>query len=454
MKAIFTIYLGLFFTLSVFAQQEIVQPLGKTIQDASEQNIVENTKEFIWSKTNNKDTRSNVGRYYNYAYALDSSKVFYSLPPVLTSKQRYFIPLWQDSTIRVQYVDGPGAINYRLTYNMFDPTSNIFNNSFWNNVGDQWISSSHSYIVDTIWVQCSYKFNKNVLTNDKVVMSIVKSQLPDNQYRYYDFGQTKYPLFKTLYYGFNSNDTTVLGYTWAVDTTLAVAGENNSLRTDITHTFTYADTNFIKFIPFVLPTPITVNAGEQIGFSLKFISGDTWVPNVDFINSMNHLRVTYFEETDTTVMYYRGGTAGGKDYNTTGFMLSKSNKSLYPSLLLEGLNYPIHVGEEHMNVVYHAKSALAWGVGIKSVHKNIQEVIVAPNPAINNLFISASFANTPKLTNCTIYNSTGAVLLQQNLMVNNNVGSSVFNTTTLAKGIYFYTINADGEIHNGKFVKE
>ncbi|OJW84899.1 MAG: hypothetical protein BGO69_10155 [Bacteroidetes bacterium 46-16] len=78
---------------------------------------------------------------------------------------------------------------------------------------------------------------------------------------------------------------------------------------------------------------------------------------------------------------------------------------------------------------------------------------VYPNPANNTVTVSFT-ANRDANATVTLQNAVGQVIKTQNLGQLNahQLGNATFATNDMANGVYFYTINADGQRTTGRFV--
>lgn len=83
----------------------------------------------------------------------------------------------------------------------------------------------------------------------------------------------------------------------------------------------------------------------------------------------------------------------------------------------------------------------------------IERELAYPNPAENSLSISFR-VNAAANTSITISNAIGQQIKMQDLgtIVPGQLGSATFNTSDMANGVYFYTINANGQNKTGRFV--
>jgi len=78
-------------------------------------------------------------------------------------------------------------------------------------------------------------------------------------------------------------------------------------------------------------------------------------------------------------------------------------------------------------------------------------IVVYPSPATDKLFaIVESIKDKP--VSASIYNTTGQVVFNNTILQNHH--TLEIPVSDLPAGVYMYSINAEGLIHNGKFVKE
>lgn len=78
-------------------------------------------------------------------------------------------------------------------------------------------------------------------------------------------------------------------------------------------------------------------------------------------------------------------------------------------------------------------------------------IVVYPSPATDKLF--AIIENVKdKVISASIYNTTGQIVYGSTILENNH--TLEIPVSSLPSGVYMYSINAEGSVHNGKFVKE
>ena len=97
-----------------------------------------------------------------------------------------------------------------------------------------------------------------------------------------------------------------------------------------------------------------------------------------------------------------------------------------------------------------ALAAVNLALGITNTDDLTTEtsIHVYPNPFMDNLNIE--FPGTAEQATIRLYNSNGQLITQQTLQ---SVERQTINTANLPSGVYFYQVEWDGEIENGKIVK-
>jgi hypothetical protein len=91
-----------------------------------------------------------------------------------------------------------------------------------------------------------------------------------------------------------------------------------------------------------------------------------------------------------------------------------------------------------------------WLVGVKDVNNVFGQVKTYPNPANDNISIGFTMKDAASST-VSITNAVGQVLKTKNL-VKASSNMATFSTSDLANGVYFYTIESNGNQTAGRFV--
>ena len=87
---------------------------------------------------------------------------------------------------------------------------------------------------------------------------------------------------------------------------------------------------------------------------------------------------------------------------------------------------------------------------VASINSNIQGVEAYPNPTTADITINFNLKEAANTT-VSISNTVGQVIASQK-MGKVAGGNAVFSTTSLANGVYFYTVEANGQRTTNRFV--
>ena len=99
-------------------------------------------------------------------------------------------------------------------------------------------------------------------------------------------------------------------------------------------------------------------------------------------------------------------------------------------------------------VSFHIVCTSCGLVDVPGVSQIISSVKAYPNPATDEVAISFNLSNASDLT-VTLTNAIGQLVSAQH-MGNMSNGKAIFNTSNVAAGIYFYTVEANGQREVGR----
>lgn len=405
------------------------------------------THKSVPSSVNGKKTRA-TSRWYSYLNAIDTSKGGGGVVINNARGQR----IWQDSTVQQVFTSGAGTVNYSSYYNVLDPQAPLFNDPNYYG-GEMQIGPTNTYTVDTIVVWGSY-FRPKGGNPDTLIISVVKGSATaaNNDILYYNPTKTSFPEMITNGYVSGIGADTVMSMaTFEADSVKRIAMNSNQSFV-IKKVLTDADTSsFITPFTFKLPTPLAGEADRQVGVSVTFKSGGTWIPNVDTITNLNNFLGVFSEETNGAAQEYRGNSPDF-DANMSGSMFSFAPDSYYPSFFIEGWN-SLTVGTELAWVDYHLNCTSCGTVNVNDVNSNI-DISAFPNPATSEVSFSLNLQESAKNVTIQLTNTLGQVLKQIDLgaVSANNTEKATINVNSLPKGLYIYTINADGQKLSNKLL--
>ena len=165
-----------------------------------------------------------------------------------------------------------------------------------------------------------------------------------------------------------------------------------------------------------------------------------------------------------------GSQTSGADGNVTWFSLSNDMRFGYTSLgvfypngdstqrigiVPDSVVYPTRAGIRHHDDEVLDKALEIAGCNLYTKNTKLSQatIQVFPNPANDLIIIEASNLNAQEAT-INITDITGRILLQKTMENNSLNFSTSIGIKTLAAGMYFVTVKADGRQYVKKIVKE
>jgi len=198
---------------------------------------------------------------------------------------------------------------------------------------------------------------------------------------------------------------------------------------------------------------ISVPANGVVGASVTFISGDVTVGNWDTVQTangtkINHLSAWFFTEKNKQFQTYTPGdwNVGLSKYNDYYEPIGSGWRGLY----VPSYAYTAPVWHENLPMDFKITCATCMTLSqlsVDDVNSNITKVNAYPNPANTEIKIAFALKNATTAT-VNITNAVGQVLASEKTK-NNNV---TFSTANLANGIYFYTVESNGQKVTNRFV--
>lgn len=384
--------------------------------------------------------------------------------------------IWFDSTIRQRFTSGLGTVNYSSVMHFFDPinTYGMLNdpNLY---LGELKIDATKTYKVDS--VACYGAYMANLDRPGGVVDTLIVTVAPASPgvYRSYktQYNNAQYlpagadSLVSFTQYKVDSNGRTI----WSdigdpVADRYTVKVPLTALDRDTATSSGIAVKYFIVGIP---NGGLTIPAGRGFSVAYTFKSGDTWEANVDSITS-RHRWMPYTAEVfaGSAMPYYyydyfptypiSGTGARYGERSMANLMFSTSSSRYVPTILIESWNSN-DFRTEFVDIEAHLTCDSCGVVtalptnGINQVTNFASVAEAYPNPATNvvNLsFITKQAASV----NAVITNMTGQTVMAQTVgdFSANQSGKATFSTANLSNGMYFITVESQGQRVTKRFV--
>ncbi len=399
------------------------------------------------------------GRWYNH-----SSVVDFLTGGALMNFSLW--PIWFDSSASQLFIDGLHPVNYISAAQVIDP----IHFTLWNdpNVFDPniiAIEPESSYSIDSIAFAGAYV--KNVNRPWQVVDTLIFSVSVTSP----TSGSSMYSTspgvsaWSSAYVCTACPDSVLKGFTvFSVDSIKRASAVTGvvSWKVPLDSGMRQTDSaGFVSILNYTFPTmvmgvpaPIAITAGKSAVVTVTFKSGDVIIPNDTF--TQYHRLFLYSGEAlgaGATMPYYHYQY---RDRNSSNLMFYFDSASYYPSIFIEGWNQPSFRQEFHdiqAHIVCNDCPTVAEYASVKTVNSVVTADINAyPNPA--NTDVTVTFLLDQNASaNVFITNSVGQVVATQqvNNAIANQESKVTFSTANLAAGVYFYTVEANGQRTTSRF---
>lgn len=197
---------------------------------------------------------------------------------------------------------------------------------------------------------------------------------------------------------------------------------------------------------------MAIPANQFVGASVTFISGDnitawdtlqTSTPTVKY----NYWRAYFFTQNPSSPRSYYPGeyNVGLTKYNDHFDPPGSSWRGFYvPSYAYNGAVWHENPLIDYKVTCATCKSLTQLGVNDVTAIGNVSSAYPNPSSSVANITFTVKEAST---INVSITNSLGQVVKSQNLgrFNANQNGKATFNVNDLASGVYFYTVDANGQ---------
>jgi len=403
------------------------------------------------SKAANKGT-AGAGEWFNWVdlmYAQGTSKSYAgSIAP--------------DSNIKITYSNGPSNISLHGFGMSFDPTDSVFRGGDDGHTDAGYISNldllpqfavfqSNPYSIDSIQFLMRYNRHDHSVV-DTLIVDVMKSNRTTA-------GNTP-GIITVFFQGGNASASPIINpYTASLDSVNAsdkmeivkIMDDAFANDTDVTTGWTNYGSNGIA-----LPSTLNVGAGQVVVVYITMKSGKPSYPLNTDGNNANYIHIPTYDISGT-------GAAPGQSGNSLNSGLLVTNANTYHGInptdpkgfRVAGHNVAIpSIGflQDGLNINMNFKVTCPTCVpsSVPNVNSNVINANAYPNPATSEVSIKFGLKQAAN-TNVSIMNTVGQVIATQNAG-NVNTGSVTFSTANLANGLYFYTIEANGQRTTNRFV--
>lgn len=434
---------------------------GHTMSKHAEPAVYENVNvPYNYQEVNARSASKNTGpggsRWYDHFFLVDQ------LNGGALGNNDFVFPMWHDSTV-TQYFGGtsPGyrRVNWSSICQNMDPLrSRIFNDPGFSGQQVIQVKEQNSYVIDSIGIRGAYVRMPSRPAN--IVDTLIFSVIPQDTRTFFllksnaTYGSeiplytTRDTLWANAPVNVDSINRAALppdGMTarafWKVPLTAADGDTPLSNGSYTTRSFRYA----------VPGGGLTIPAGNMFAFTVTFKSGDVWQRNVDSVNMFHRfMPVSASVSPNSAMPFYRELQVGGQalnDRSMSGLMFSWDSSSYDPSVFIEIFNEVSYNYEFH-DFAAHVTCADCDYVSVDDIATEVFSKNAYPNPA-------STVVNIPFVLNrvndatVSLTNSVGQVVRSQSFSQVQR-GEAQFNTANLSDGLYFYTIEVNGQRETGR----
>jgi hypothetical protein len=412
----------------------------------------------VYNKRTLLDKTTAAPRWYSYINYFDTSETD------AASSIAFTIPyLWKDTTAIMAYSDGTTttwAHNRNVSLGLsVDPSFAGFNNYDYY-PGQMKITPSNAYTVDSLMFFGVYGFDAANRYVDTLRVTFVYGSGASNADVY--MAKTGNPVVLSRY-GVSAPDS-MKTHRMRFDTNVVRTNGPTAIVRDILLDNTgaspaWGDTlSTGQYVGLVGFPDVNVPAGNMIGATITFLSGDTSFSAHDTAFGSS---IGYRSNLFRPYVGYKGTTALAQfaTYDSTN-RNSGMFKTLPDTANRWGGQYiPLWFwsgsgggasGFQYPYIDFHIKCPscdVTVPISVKDVHNNIISNVY-PNPAAGTLTIPFTLSGSGNVS-VSLSNVIGQEVATQRM---NNVkeGQAVFNTSELPSGVYIYSISANGYRKSGK----
>jgi len=425
MKNIYLTIALLFSIGFAIAQSNLAPTHGAEVSNLSKSDMVKISNTTLKHvETRNLNNKAINTRWFGYGFAMAD---FLGGSTSKASANN----VWPDTTVLVNYSSGYSGPWIHAIAESLDPTSYVFDDPT-----KLKINKYTPYNVDSIAFYCFYS---RVASQASAVDSITfqfQIGAANGQYKITSSWISVYNT-DTLFINKIKHDAlvnhstlpTYISYSFPLTAAMA----NDTLSNGVNY--------------FTFPINLSVPAGSSVACAIQYTPKGTWIPNVDTITKLNHMRFISYEENgeNTDLTYVKG------DENCSYILpQNKMYKATSLDYSASYFYYPVYSYEHHW--VEFLLTADETGIANTTPVNNLKVSQNQPNPFNGSTTINYTLDKTSNV-NITIYNVTGAQVqsINQGLKTIGNHSIKI-DGSSLKAGVYYYTITADNNSVTKKMI--
>ncbi len=351
--------------------------------------------------------------------------------------------MFPDSVVRYGAPNSARGIAWKSIGQVLEPWADVIRDN--TPTDGIYIGKTNAYTVDSIFVRTAYI--KKTAAVDTVIVSVVHSggaNLPEYFFtgQSADFGTdtTRFLLqsFDPANFTKGPFQTNASGAPAPITIKYALTNADSS-------TFTAPNSYGSKYLGFAIN--MNVPAGERVSVSYTFKPGYTYAAGDTVANNNSLLFLSYEPAGSSTFMPF---------YPTDRNMSStvyKDSTGWYGDYI-PTLAWTVGYSTEIHDMFWKVSCATCAAIGVNDVNNSGMSVNVTPNPATEYAKLSINLTESAKNVSVTFTNAIGQNVKTVNVgaMNANNTQNVNVKISDLTKGLYIYTVNADGKKYSNKLM--
>jgi len=418
-------------TFSVNAQQKKVMPLVHNNSEVKAARTIKATT------SNPHRTTAGGSRWLNAAESTGE----YNQVDIYDQTLANFFYMWQDSSVRFPAPNNNFGISYQSIGQVFHPQSPLFNDpQIASNVGQMQIPSNAQYTVDSMELIGFYDRRPNSTATD-TLMFVFVSETPNRQFAYFSYGGTVFADHGVDSFAVQLYRDTQYQIMPIHQISYSVGGVGLAQADTIYVPLTaavFADSNANGTHTIGVAPNITVPAGRKISVSVTYISGENYTAGTSIDQYNNFIFLSHETDENGYVVYFPG------DLNQSSVVTkdtTNANVNADLNMYVPSIAFTAPFAAELHNIW--------WKVSIPVSVNDISGVTVGeayPNPANTSVEIPFSVKESATV-NVIVTNAMGQVVKTVNAgkLSGGQSSKAVVNVSDLSSGVYFYTLEANGQ---------
>lgn len=386
-------------------------------------------------------TTTGGSRWYNAAENTGE----YNNVNIYSSTLANFSYLWPDSSVRYPSPNNGFGINYLSIGNVFHPQSILFNDGgLTSNVGKIAVTSTNAYTIDSFEITGFYSHLSTASYVDTLIFTFVP-ETTTRKYPYWSYGGSVFTdhnvdSFAAQLYNnsnYQVNPINQISYTVSGVGLGAAVVKKVAMNAAL-----YADSNADGTHTIAVAPNISMPAGTMVDVSVtyKSMSGYTAGTTID---QYSHFLFLSHENVDGGFVKYVPGDLNMSSVVTKDTVNAGVNATL--NMYIPAIAFTAPFGNELHNMAWKVSCPTCNLVSVTDI-AGITVGEPYPNPTSETIAIPYNVKESSNVS-ISISNTLGQVVKTQNIgkLAAGQNGQATFNVADLNTGVYFCTIEANGQ---------